>query len=191
MLQLRQIIDKILMQEGLAELHLERNKVGHLLLCGPCGQPFINIYGITVPPKLSRKERDYVSKLVTNHIIEKADDIDYIMSEKKKNKKPEDISSDFKLATIYGYSYPHNNINKSIKQAKLIDPSFKTKFSIVVDIKSPKNYKITLNNGSPEDLIQIQKNMEKYLKILDKYVIALIEQEIIDKKIQKLSSCNL
>lgn len=189
MLQLRQLTEDLLMNEGLADLHLERSKQGYLTLNGPCGQPLINITGIKVPSSLSKKEREYVYALLKTYINKNADDIDFIFTAKKRDFKPEDISSKYKLSVSFRHSYYSLGGEHLPKIASL--GCHKKDFSIYMSVDDKKKIEVTISKMPIEYHRAFDKLYKERVKILSDYVDALIEKDALDKKVQRLSVCNL
>lgn len=189
MLQLRQLTEDLLLIEGLADLHLERSKQGFLTLNGPCGQPLINITGIKVPSNLSKKEREYVYSLLKAYINKNADDIDFIYTAKKKDFRPEDISSKYNLTVSFTRSYYAGGTNHLPKSATL--SCRKKEFSIHMSVDNKRNIEVTINRMPIEYHRAFDKLYEERVQILNSYVDALIEKDALDKKVQRLSVCNL
>lgn len=189
MLQLRQLTEDLLMNEGLADLHLERSKQGYLTLNGPCGQPLINITGIKVPSSLSKKEREYVYALLKTYINRNADDIDFIYTAKKKDFRPEDISSKYNLTTSFKRSYYSGGDDHLPRSASLT--CLKKDFVIHMTIDEKRNVDVTITKMPIEYYREFDKLYEERVQILSDYVDALIEKDALDKKVQRLSVCNL
>lgn len=192
MLLLRQKTESLLKDEHLEGLFIQRadntnglpGSIGTVLICGPCGQPLMQIPGVTVPLKMSELERDYAFELITKFFNEKGDDVDELWSIKQ-NK----ISiGSFKCPYIIEYT------NNYIKEIGLKDEAVNVSFVRVLETDKnnvPPHVELRTTGCSPAQMRIALDNVTSYEIYIRDFKFLIDKRDQQDDRIAELTTCKI
>lgn len=193
MLQLRQMIDSVLDEMGFEFLHLERSHNGEPVLTSVCGKPVISLLGITLPARLTTKERDYAYTLIQGYCVEKEDDINWMI---KVRANPIDLNTvtDYSIthATIGGHYKWENGrqeykTDTSVKHFTLTDEKFEIRWPV-----NDNDYSYRISDFVDIDAIHNSiAKIDIYKSAIQIYYDKWQEKNKLDKRIQEISTCQI
>lgn len=192
MLLLREKTDAILESEGFKGLFIQRadhsNKlpgsIGSIVICSPCGQPLIEIPGISVPFKMNTEEREYAFKLIKLYFKEFGDNVDELWSLKKNRVSLLGFKSNYKLE----YRSQYNNLQIGISDKD-------TEMSYVYDFTDKdalKHYFYFSCTSATADQVKLAiSRIPKYQTDISKFYGQVKLKEKQDVRILELTTCQI
>lgn len=178
MLQLRQLTDAVLEENGFKGLNLSNGIAGNLSLVTTCGRPIITISGVEIPTRINKTERDYVFSLVEKFIKENKKDIKKII--KLKDNPFFAYNVDYGYNMSVGSSY--DNHSHTLKYSENINVNYHADNGEIC---------IKADGASFEEMNIVISKKQSFVKIFKDYIKDLNKESKEQELIKKLSSCRI
>jgi hypothetical protein len=169
MILLRKAVDEKLQEVNLEFLHLTFNN-NTLFLSGECGKNYITIRGVEVKNKLTNTEREYVITLVNNWIDNNVEKINRILE----------------LYNLTAVKYPEDS---EISYYTVISGAPYLKYKGISFY--PDKIYTHASSVKLSDMIYFINNLDKFKKLLKAYTKYVKEQEVYNKELRELNTCNI